>query len=93
MPIYEYLASGEGCAKCSVTFECVQKMSDEPLEHCPECGAAVRRVLSTFSVSGGDPLSPKRLEEKGFTQYVRRGKGNYEKTAGKGPRSIVDGNS
>lgn len=34
MPIYEYQ-----CEACSHKFEKLQKMSDDPLKICPECGA------------------------------------------------------
>jgi putative FmdB family regulatory protein len=40
MPTYEYL-----CQKCSHRFETWQKMTDEPLTICPECGGHIRRVL------------------------------------------------
>jgi putative FmdB family regulatory protein len=40
MPTYEYL-----CKTCSHRFETWQKMTDEPLTVCPECGAHIRRVL------------------------------------------------
>lgn len=40
MPTYEYL-----CKTCSHRFETVQKMTDEPLTICPECGGYIRRVL------------------------------------------------
>lgn len=40
MPTYEYL-----CKTCSHRFETWQKMTDEPLTTCPECGAHIRRVL------------------------------------------------
>ena len=40
MPTYEYL-----CQSCSHRFETWQKMTDEPLTVCPECGAHIRRVL------------------------------------------------
>ena len=40
MPTYEYL-----CKTCSHRFETWQKMTDEPLTVCPECGAPIRRVL------------------------------------------------
>ena len=40
MPTYEYL-----CKTCSHRFETWQKMTDEPLTICPECGGAIRRVL------------------------------------------------
>lgn len=40
MPIYEY--------KCENghVFEAIQKMTDEPLTQCEECGAPARRVLT-----------------------------------------------
>ncbi len=40
MPTYEYL-----CRVCSHRFETWQKMTDEPLTTCPECGGVIRRVL------------------------------------------------
>jgi putative FmdB family regulatory protein len=40
MPTYEYL-----CQTCSHRFETWQKMTDEPLSTCPECGEKIRRVL------------------------------------------------
>jgi putative FmdB family regulatory protein len=40
MPTYEYL-----CQSCGHRFETWQKMSDEPLKECPECGKEIRRVL------------------------------------------------
>jgi putative FmdB family regulatory protein len=40
MPTYEYL-----CQTCSHRFETWQKMTDEPLTVCPECGNSIRRVL------------------------------------------------
>ena len=40
MPTYEYL-----CQTCSHRFETWQRMADEPLTTCPECGSQIRRVL------------------------------------------------
>jgi putative FmdB family regulatory protein len=40
MPTYEYL-----CKTCGYRFETWQKMSDEPLTVCPNCGAEIHRVL------------------------------------------------
>jgi len=40
MPTYEYR-----CAK-GHHFELFQSMSDEPVDKCPECGAASERILS-----------------------------------------------
>jgi putative FmdB family regulatory protein len=44
MPIYEYK-----CAKGHV-FDVIQKMSDEPLSECQECGAAAERVLHPVAI-------------------------------------------
>ena len=42
MPIYEY-----ACKSCGHTLDALQKMSDDPLVDCPECGeAALKRLLS-----------------------------------------------
>src|SRR5437867_1556907 len=45
MPTYEYL-----CKTCGHRFETWQKMSDEPLTVCPNCGAEIRRVLFATGV-------------------------------------------
>lgn len=42
MPIYEY-----ACRECDHTLDALQKMSDDPLRECPECGEpALKRMLS-----------------------------------------------
>lgn len=40
MPTYEYR-----CQK-GHEFEVVQRMSDDPVAHCPECGAEAERLIS-----------------------------------------------
>jgi putative FmdB family regulatory protein len=44
MPIYEYK-----CTKGHV-FEVIQRMADDPLTECEECGAAAERVLHAPAV-------------------------------------------
>lgn len=42
MPIYEY-----ACKSCEHTLDALQKMNDDPLVDCPECGAAsLKRLIS-----------------------------------------------
>ncbi len=42
MPIYAY-----ACKSCAHEFDALQKMSDDPLVECPECGAmSLKRLLS-----------------------------------------------
>src|SRR5437867_8373926 len=40
MPTYEYQ-----CRECSGRVEAFQKITDEPLSTCADCGGALRRVL------------------------------------------------
>jgi putative FmdB family regulatory protein len=44
MPIYEYK-----CANGHV-FDVIQRMSDEPLSECQECGAPAERVLHPVAI-------------------------------------------
>jgi putative FmdB family regulatory protein len=45
LPTYAYR-----CATCSHEFERFQKMSDEPVKECEECGSEVQRVLFPVAV-------------------------------------------
>jgi putative FmdB family regulatory protein len=92
MPIYEYEHIPGPAAGCKDPFEAIQPMAEAPLERCPACGLPCRRIISTFGVNAHGKqglLSKSNLESHGFTQFTRRGKGNYEKTAGAGPLSIT----
>jgi putative FmdB family regulatory protein len=91
MPIYEYAPlAPPGCALCCYGFELLQRLSDPPLVHCTACGGGVQRVLGAPQVVAGQAhaLREKHVARHGFTQYRRVGKGQYEKTAGKGPDTI-----
>lgn len=51
MPIYEYV-----CQKCGHDLEIMQKMDDDPLTKCPQCGKkALEKVFSqtSFQLKGG----------------------------------------
>ncbi|MEM0953588.1 MAG: zinc ribbon domain-containing protein [Pseudomonadota bacterium] len=51
MPIYEYQ-----CQACHFELEALQKISDEPLRDCPECGSpSLRKKVSAaaFRLKGG----------------------------------------
>ncbi len=67
MPTYEYR-----CPKCGNGFEKFQKMSDEPVAECPNCGAPAERRLS-----GGAGLL---FKGSGFYITDYRGEG-YKKAA------------
>ena len=46
MPTYEY-----ACRACEHRFDIVQKMSDDPLVICPECGGELRKVFTAPAIS------------------------------------------
>ena len=51
MPIYEY-----ACESCGHQFDALQKMSDDPLRECPDCGEkSLKKLLSApnFRLKGG----------------------------------------
>ncbi len=85
MPTYEYVAKNEqkACEHCRSRFEVRQSMSATPLKRCPECGAAVVRVISACGIctspSGRSMLSDKNLKAKGFTKLVNEGGGKFRK--------------
>lgn len=41
MPSYDY-----ECISCGHRFEMFQKITDEPVKDCPECGNQVRRLIA-----------------------------------------------
>jgi len=45
MPIYLYQ-----CDSCGVRFERMQRMSEPPLEDCPECDGHVHRVIQPVGI-------------------------------------------
>ena len=45
MPLYEY-----ECTACGNRFEKIRKFSDPPLEACPKCDGAVRKLLSSPAI-------------------------------------------
>jgi putative FmdB family regulatory protein len=67
MPTYEYR-----CTSCAEEFEKFQRMSDEPVAECPECGSRAERRLS----AGGGLL----FKGSGFYSTDYRGP-EYKKAA------------
>ena len=65
MPTYDY-----ECLKCGYTFELFQKMTDEPLKKCPQCGGKkVKRLIGSgmgiiFKGSGFYETDYKRKQDK-----------------------------
>lgn len=45
MPIYEYQ-----CQDCNDRHEIIQRISDPPLTHCPKCGGAMKKLISSPAI-------------------------------------------
>ncbi|MHB9032843.1 MAG: FmdB family zinc ribbon protein [Anaerolineae bacterium] len=45
MPTYAYK-----CEECGISFERIQRFSDEPLKTCPECNGPVHRVICPVGI-------------------------------------------
>ncbi len=93
MPIYEYR-----CEACQHELEALQKLSDEPLQVCPKCGApALRKQVSAagFRLKGGgwyetDFKSGSKKNVAGDSQGASEGS-KSESGSAKGESSSADG--
>jgi putative FmdB family regulatory protein len=81
MPIYEYQARDRNaaCARCRDGFEQLQCLSEPPLTVCPDCGAAIVKLISAPAVGASKSGLDDRAKSAGFTKLKRLGKGEYEK--------------
>jgi putative FmdB family regulatory protein len=74
MPIYEYKCDNDH------VFEVMQRMSDDPLTECNQCGAPVQRVFHPVAI---------HFKGSGFynTDYGKRKRGAATKEDGSAPKS------
>ncbi len=82
MPIYEYIAIDpeKGCRTCARGFELMRPVDRAPLEKCPLCRNAVKKLITRVnSPKITKPLSVSDAKSAGFTVLKRRDKGVYEK--------------
>lgn len=89
MPIYEYAPLSRQCAQCEGRFEVYQKIGDDRLTQCPECGQPCERVISAAALGGKYSTSDAKVKEHGMTKYVKAGDGVYERTAGSGGPRVI----
>lgn len=75
MPLYEYQHDQEPC-RLGKVFEWTQRIKDDALTACPECGGPVHRLISRTYVS--TPQGNSDLKSMGFTKLVKRDTGVYE---------------
>ncbi len=84
MPTYVYRAKNpeKSCSTCKESFEVFQKMSENPVEVCPNCmGEVVRLISSVPSMqdkSDKKLLSDENLKKHGFKKLVNRGGGKFD---------------
>ena len=79
MPLYEYQ-----CEACSHRFERIQKFSDPPADACPQCGGAVRKLISSPAI---------QFKGSGFyiTDYGKSGAGAAESKSHKADKESAAG--
>ena len=79
MPTYNYK-----CIDCEYSFSEFQKMSDDPVKDCPQCGSEVRRIISggsgmIFKGTGfyltdyGKSGTPKEKEPTAAESIIKKG--------------------
>ena len=93
MPIYGYL-----CQNCGHTLDALQKVSDDPLVDCPECGAAaLERQLSAprFRLKGSgwyetDFKKDKQRNLAGDKEPDKKGDAKDDKKSDSGKDSAKD---
>lgn len=81
MPQYDYRNADEiGCEHCQGGFTVRQGLGEPPLPVCPRCGAAVTRVITTFSVNTpriGRRFNERRARAAGFSVLRNEGDGRF----------------
>ncbi len=96
MPLYTYENKHQDshCTYCLGGFVVMQKLADPVFTHCTYCGCEIKKVITASHLktkvtgSSNSTLSEKNITKNDFTQYRKVGKGQYEKTVGKGPDTI-----
>jgi len=81
MPLYVYEARepAKGCARCRGGFEVEQRLADERLTACPDCGAAVYRVIQAPGLTHSKTDLHYRARRAGLHTLKKVSKGEYEK--------------
>ena len=81
MPLYVYEAREpeRGCRHCRGGFEIVQRLADAHLTACPQCGAAVFRVMQPPGLTHSKTDLHYRAKRAGFHTLKKVERGEYEK--------------
>lgn len=75
MPIYEYQ-----CQACGLRHEAIRRFADPPLEACPECGGALKKLVSSpaFQFKGTGWYVTDYANKKGAGSEGSKGSGKGE---------------
>jgi putative FmdB family regulatory protein len=96
MPTYEYR-----CRDCGHTFEVVQKMTDEALTVCPDCGGELRKVFAVPAIAfkgsgfyatdhGKKAKRPSETSEKSEPKDTKKESASGDGTAAQTPAKQKD---
>ena len=90
MPIYEYV-----CDQCGHHLEALQKISEEPLVYCPECGeAALRKKVSAAAFRlKGTGWYETDFKDGGKDKKKKPGEDRSDRSAGQQPGKEKDASS
>jgi putative FmdB family regulatory protein len=76
MPIYEYeaLSPDSSCQECRQGFEVLQRINEEPLLTCPNCGKKVRKVISWCRSLVVESCGEQVRVERKINEYEKSGR-------------------
>ena len=81
--VYESMDKAKSCKVCEDGFEVEQRIKEPALTKCPECGASIRRIITSVNISTAkstkEILSDKNIKKHGFTKLVNEGNGKFRK--------------
>jgi len=77
MPLYEYTHNLP--SECQDPFEVIQTLNEPPLNKCPKCGSACKRMVSSPNIPGRKKTEVReKAKSLGFKAFKRKGYGKYE---------------
>lgn len=75
MPIYEYQARNpkQGCRTCRRPFEMLQRVDEKVLTLCPDCGNAVKKIMSWCHSAVSEASPEHQRVERKIKEYESAG--------------------